>query len=522
MMRRATSVCAMQYLRVALGSVAGAWSFSTAAAQPSLPDGFAVQTVTLGPFVSQPTGFAFLPDGRLLVTERATGYVHLVPTTSTVSAVIDTIPNVTSTGERGLLGVAVDPGWPARPYVYFHSTQVGSVIHITMVTASGDLVNPASTSLSLGNPYVLLDDIPDLASTHNGGTLRFGPDGYLYASVGDDVRACEAQNLDSPRGKILRLDVSQMPGAGPGPPPRLDLAPAGHPYAGSGWQPLVHALGLRNPFRFTIDPASGNLYIGDVGELTWEEIDELVQAGYTGNNFGWPEFEGPLQDPLPAAADCSTPPFVDPIHVEPNPPGAAAIICGPLYRTSATAPYAFPRAYDGDLFYVDFYAGWMRRLVNTGGSWALADSVPGQPSAANWGADFSQISDLQLGPDGALYYISFTSGSTPQGVHRIVNTLPSDVGERNHTPLLARVVPNPASLRLGVNIRFEVAPAHPTDIRIFDVTGRLVCTLAPSSTATLHWDGRSQDGHLAGAGLYFYRARTPRGEHTHGKLVLLE
>lgn len=500
----------------------GLASLAPAAAQPSLPDGFAVETVTLGPFTSQPTGFAFLPDGRLLVTERTTGFVHLVPTTSTASVVIDTIPDVTSNGERGLLGVAVDPGWPVRPYVYFHSTRVGSVIHITMFTASGDLVNSSSTNLSLGSPYVLLNDIPDLASTHNGGTLRFGPDGYLYASIGDDVRACEAQNLDSPRGKILRLDVSQMPGTGTGPPPRLDIAPAGNPYAGSGWQPLVYAVGLRNPFRFTIDPASGNLYIGDVGELTWEEIDELVQLGTAGHNFGWPEFEGPLQDPLPAAADCSTPPFIDPIHVEPNPPSVAAIICGPRYRTSATALYAFPRAYDGDLFFVDFYAGWMRRLANTGGTWAIADSVPGQPSAANWGANFSQISDLLLGPDGAVYYISFTSGSTPQGVHRIVNTLPSDAAMPHPVPLRVHVAPNPAAPAQGASLRFDVEPAMPADIRIFDVAGRLVRTLSTSQAGAVHWDGTAQDGRRVGVGLYLYSARNTAGARAGGKLVLVD
>lgn len=500
----------------------GALLATPAAAQPLLPDGFAVQPVTLGPFVSEPTAFAFLPDGRLLVTERTTGYVHVVPTTSTASVVVDTIDAVTSNGERGLLGVAVDPGWPARPYVYFHATRVGSVIHILMCTVSGDLEDPASTDLVFGVPYMLVNDIPDLASTHNGGTLRFGPDGYLYASIGDDVRACEAQILDSPRGKILRLDVSSMPGEGTGPPPRLAIAPAGNPYAGNGWQPLVYATGLRNPFRFTIDSTTGNLYIGDVGELTWEEIDELVQSNYTGSNFGWPEFEGPLQDPLPASADCSTPPFVDPIHIEPNPPGVATIICGPRYRATATAPFAFPRAYDGDLFFVDFYAGWMRRLVQTDGVWAIADSVPGQPTSANWGAVFSQISDLQVGPDGAMYFASFTSGSTLQGVHRIVSTLPSDVDGANSAALRVRVAPNPASLRQGVNIWFDTAPVHAMDTTIFDVAGRHVRTLVRSSEPMLNWDGRDERGHPVSAGVYFVRSGATPSMTSHGKVVLVD
>ena len=117
----------MRHAVVGLVAAAAAAAFGTAAAQPALPNGFAMQSVALGPFASQPTAFALLPDGRVLITERATGNVQLASTTSTASVVIATIPNVTSTGERGLLGIAVDPAWPARPYVYFHSTQVGNV-----------------------------------------------------------------------------------------------------------------------------------------------------------------------------------------------------------------------------------------------------------------------------------------------------------------------------------------------------------------------------------------------------------
>src|SRR5262249_3992598 len=150
-----------------------------------------------------------------------------------------------------------------------------------------------STSLALGSPYLIFKDILDHQENHNGGTLRFGPDRYLYVSAGDDGSGCNAQDLNLPNGKILRLDVSRIPGAGSGPPPVADITPPDNPIPGpSADARLVYAWGLRNPFRFTIDPQTGNLYIGDVGLLSWEELDEIVH-GDAGRNYGWPVYEGP-------------------------------------------------------------------------------------------------------------------------------------------------------------------------------------------------------------------------------------
>jgi len=507
--------------RSALLVLASCCVAARAIAQPDVPDGFAVEAVVLDPFDSPPIGFAWLPDGRTLVIEKDTGRVRLAVPGSTASGVILTIPDVTTQVERGLLGVAVDPNWPARPYVYFHATRTGSVIHITMYTASGDLTDTASTNLTLGDPYVLLNDIPDLATTHNGGTLRFGPDGLLYVSLGEDVRPCEAQNLAQPHGKILRLDVSAMPGSGLGPPPKADITPAGNPFTGGDWQGLTYTYGLRNPFRFTVDSQMGNLYIGDVGHLTWEEVDELVQGQDAGANYGWPEYEGPLQDPVGGATDCSTPPFVPPAYVYPNPPGAgvAAIVCGPRYRAGPHAPYVFPRAYDGTLFVADFYGGWIRRLARGGVGWSITDSVAGQPSVLQWAGNLGQIVDLQQGPDGALYFMSFINGGVVRGLHRIVNTLPSDAGEGAEFRRV-RSVPNPARRGAGVRLEFDLEGASTVRARIFDPAGRLVCTLGPASeSGALHWNGLHRDGRRAGAGLYVFEIEAV-GWRARGKIVM--
>lgn len=259
----------------ALALLAAAGDPGPALAQ-RVPTGFQIQSVVGGPFAPQVSAFAFLPDGRIVILEKDTGVVRLAAAGAVTSVPIDTIPEVTVADERGLLGVAVDPGWPARPYLYFLFTHTGDALHLVLYTASGDLTAPSSTNLLLGSPFVLLDDLPDQFANHNGGTLRFGPDGFLYASLGDDSRDCDAQDPSLHKGKILRLDVSGMPGMGSGPPPKSALVAAGNPYFGSDNARLLFAIGLRNPFRFSIDPVTNNLYIGDVGLGTWEEIDELV------------------------------------------------------------------------------------------------------------------------------------------------------------------------------------------------------------------------------------------------------
>src|SRR5262249_17330069 len=160
-----------------------------------------------------------------------------------------------------------------------------------------------------------------------------------------------------------------MPGMGTGPPPKSDLAPAGNPFPGPDpYARLVFAYGFRNPFRFTIDPETNDLFIGDVGLSTWEEMNELTYAGYTGNNYGGPECGGRRRAPEPQNSNCSQGPFVGPIYVSPNAAGPApsAVVGGPLYRRVLGSPVSFGSDYDGNIFLCEFYAKWIRRLVRSG------------------------------------------------------------------------------------------------------------------------------------------------------------
>lgn len=369
-----------------------------------LPAGFVHETLATG--FDQPVGLTILPDSRIVLIEKVTGHVKVFAGGKV--GTLGTIPGVYSNySERGLLGVEVDPGWPARPYLYFHHTvQVPPATWLSMFRIKGDLTDPGSTNLKLDQPYLIVADIPDLSEIHNGGSLRFGPDGMLYVSVGDDALQCYAQETWAPHGKILRIDVSKLPGKGLGPPPVSEIAPKGNPFPTQTLHgPLVWCYGLRNPFRFNIDPATGKLYIADVGSSRVEEMDEA--SG--GENFGWPWYEGPYGAfSCPGIRPPNTPPIAYYDRAQMN---QASIVSFTCYRNRLGGGGNFGNDYEGDVFYVDFFEGFVRRLKKVGSAWKPAPPAPGQPSPANWGEELRFVSDARVGPDGAIYYIGHFSTS---------------------------------------------------------------------------------------------------------------
>jgi len=375
----------------------------------TVPDDFSDSLVVSG--FNQPVGFAFLPDGRALVIEQRTAEIRLVVNggIGSVDPLI-TVPNVNSFGnERGLLGIEVDADWPARPYIYIYYSHAGTgTNYLSMYEATGDLSDPLSSNLQIipGSLYHLLTDIPDNATNHNGGTVRVGPDKMLYVSIGDDADQCTAQQHDDLRGVILRLDTALMPGIGSGPPAKADITPSGNPFIGINPNTrLTWCYGLRNPFRFNIDPVTGDLFIADVGLFTYEEINQ-AQGG---ENFGWPFREGPLTR---TPGGCSEPggpggsTYDGPIGWYDRPGFSASIVSGGLYRqVSWPLDDSFPPEYEGDCFFVEYYQGWMRRLTWDGSQWGPAAPVAGQPSADNWAEGLDFASDFLVGPDGALWYL---------------------------------------------------------------------------------------------------------------------
>ncbi len=239
----------------------------------TLPTGFSETLVATG--LQSPTAMQFAPDGRLFVAEQG-GRLRVIKNGALLSAPFLTL-TVSSVGERGLLGVAFDPDFTTNRFVYVYYTATTPAIHnrISRFTANGDV--------AVAGSEVVLLDLNNLSSAtnHNGGALAFGPDGKLYAAVGENANGANAQSFGNLLGKMLRINKDGS-------------IPTDNPFYGtaSGQNRLIYSLGLRNPFTFAFNPVLSQMFINDVGQNTWEEIND----GLPGANYGWPDTEGTTTD----------------------------------------------------------------------------------------------------------------------------------------------------------------------------------------------------------------------------------
>ena len=298
-------------------------------------------------FLTTPPGdqtrlFVVEQGGTIKVLDRATG---------TVLATFLTVTGIASGGERGLLGLAFDPNYNANGRFYVHYTDANGTITIARF-----LVSPTNPNLADSGSQVILVSIPHPTfANHNGGMLAFGPDGCLYAAVGDGGSSGDpnnnAQNLASRLGKLLRID--------PTTPGTACTSGTVNPFVLSGGDQLVWSYGLRNPWRFSFDGA--DLYIGDVGQGAREEIN--VSTGLNagrGLNYGWRLMEGSAC--FNPSTNCNngtlTLPIVDYTHDN----GACSVTGGYVYRGQAVP------AMQGSYFYADFCAGFVRSFRFNNGS----------------------------------------------------------------------------------------------------------------------------------------------------------
>ena len=303
------------------------------------PSASAVALQSIGPAFDQPV-FVTAPAGdpRLFVVERP-GFIQVLHD-GTVTPFLDIHTQTTTDGERGLLSMAFDPNYASNGlfYVFYTGTSgadgvtgLGHVDEFKVSPTDPNAADPASQR------HVLTIARPSTgASNHNGGQIQFGQDGYLYISVGDGgTGGSTAPDLSVLNGKLLRIDPH---GAGPG----SYGIPPGNPYGASATaRHEIWASGFRNPFRFSFDQLTGDLVIGDVGEGTWEEVDDApASAGLMpGANYGWPTCEGFLvqgSTTTPCTLAGATAPVFSYPHADPGGDVAhgCAIIGGYIYRGS--------------------------------------------------------------------------------------------------------------------------------------------------------------------------------------------
>jgi len=317
-------------------------------------------------------------DARLFIVEQA-GTIRIVKNGQLLGRpFLDITAKVGSGGERGLLGLAFHPSYAANRYFYVNYTDRNGDTHVdrfTATTADPDSADPASAKpiLFIAQPY----------SNHNGGLVLFGPDGKLYIGMGDGGSGGDpenrAQDPDSLLGKLLRIDVDA------GDP---YATPPDNPYGAGGGRGEIWAIGLRNPWRFAFDQATGLLYVGDVGQNAWEEVD-VVPAGQGGLNYGWRMMEGAH---CYIAPGCSTTGLVLPA-VEYDHSNGCSVIGGAVYRGTRSP------ALVGQYFYSDYCSGWISSFTYGGGT---------VTQRTNWTLDVNPGNVLSFGEDasGELYVLA--------------------------------------------------------------------------------------------------------------------
>jgi glucose/arabinose dehydrogenase/Ca2+-binding RTX toxin-like protein len=358
------SLCRLRAPRlVALLGVAALSSlgFPEVAKAATVPAGFISAQFVGG--LSSATGMEFSPDGRLFISQQA-GLLRVVKGGALLSAPALSL-TVNSEGERGLLGLAFDPNFPASPYIYVFYTATTPTVHnrLSRFTLTGDVADPASE--------VPIMDLETLGAIyHNSGAVHFGPDGKLYVSVGENTLADHAQSLNDRLGKVLRMNSD---GSIPMDNPFYNVA--------VGENRQIWALGLRNPFSFNFQPGTNRVFINDVGQGSWEEIND----GIAGANYGWPTTEGPTTDPR----------FRGPIYAYQHgttETTGCAVTGGTFYNPPTVQ---FPSSYVGKYFFTDYCGDWIRILDPANGN-----------AVSSFASSVGKAVDLEVGSDGSLYSLA--------------------------------------------------------------------------------------------------------------------
>lgn len=427
------------------------------------------------PSFYMPIGVEDPMDGtnRLFILKRG-GSIYVIkndPTATIPRLFLDISGQLTTTTEGGLLGLAFHPDYENNRFFYVTYTAENPRREVL----SRFSADPANPNVALAGSELVILTIPKTNLYHNGGCIEFGPDGYLYWSLGEDGIDYFAQDLTQWNGKLLRIDVDHPAGG------NQYGIPVDNPFAGAGGgvRGEIWAFGFRNPWRFSFDPPTGRLWLGDVGEDSWEEVNII----HKGRNYGWSRMEG-NECFFPATCDTAGLNIVLPLFTYPH-DGSNSITGGFVYRGATIQSLV------GKYIYADFITGDM---------WALSwDGV--NPPTNTFLTHVDNVPSFGVDKSGELFIPSFDGN-----IYRLFAT-PTGVETPAASGGALSMSPNP--FRASTAISFAIAGSAPVQLEVFDVAGRRVTTLiddvAPRGEHTTRWNGHDQGGRQLASGIYFVR-----------------
>jgi glucose/arabinose dehydrogenase len=335
-----------------------------------LPEGFVEET--LADHLNAATAIAVAPDGRIFVAEQ-TGLLRLWKDGRLIpDHALDLSQRVDTYWERGLIGVTLPPDFPRTPQLFIVYVARSPFPHhvISSFAINGDVVDPSSERVLLeGDDQTKIGG--KLSAGHQGGPIRFGKDGKLYIAIGEQTARQPSQSLQSLQGKVLRIN-------------RDGSIPDDNPFVSeaTGKYRSIWAIGLRNPFGLGVQPETGRVFVTDVGETSFEEVNEI----FRGANYGWPFAEGISNNAR----------FKDPLHA--YAPFIGRSICGAAFYPNDLAhdeTAAFPKKWRGKFFFADWAAHWVN---------ALDPNAP--ETVLTFGRGFNGPVALEIMPDGALLVLN--------------------------------------------------------------------------------------------------------------------
>lgn len=439
------------------------------------------QTISLQSFGTgfvSPVEITNAGDTRLFVVQKG-GLIRILNADGTVNATpfLNLSSLVTTNSERGLLGLAFHPNYATNGYFFVNYTNLAGNTVIARYTVSATNPNIANTS------ETVLMTITQPFSNHNGGTLKFGSDGYLYIGMGDGGSGGDpgnrAQNINENLGKMLRIDVNVSTAP-------FYASPSSNPYVGVAGNDEIWAVGLRNPWKFSFNRLNGDLWIADVGQDAIEEINKVVSPlPNSGINFGWRCYEGNSTYNASGCAPSSTMrfPFVQYARF-----GGACSVTGGYYYSGS----AYPN-FQNKYFFTDYCDNKIRMVDNAG--------------VITTTASFSGNNFVTFGEDvnGELYIAGITSGT----VYKIID---SSLNESDFNNNGFSIYPNPAK---GYFVVKSAETNLATKIALFDTTGKLLFSkkLMPNTENVI-------DTNLLAKGTYFVSVETTNGTNYDTRVIV--